>query len=617
MKQTIKVALVCKGVKNTENNKEIKLLNLYIPQPPSCDLEVITICSPDLNSNVIEQLAEFEPDIIFHYSLELGSFFQEFNNSINIKDREIIVVSDNHSIRDLFEVSNSYMVATHHDILKQKIGELDLIKSRPSKLYVAKTEDDLKYLKDRCFREAFGADTETNFLNPFVKDPEPKLLCYSLAWPTDDEEAWCIPTSEALIQSGNCLFNRETVMKYTEEIFFESLQPQFWHNFAYDGLALFELFKKKPKNFMADTMVLLNLYHYASKSAALKNNTHLIHLPAYKEPIKDWLEEQTKILSKRRKEAKGKAAKDAIEKKIYGYEDVPLNIIAPYAAMDALAVVRLINFLKANLPKSLWKFYYKIPHKVIQTANELACEGYTISRDRFLFSKIEFENQISETHKSAMSLIDKYIDDKANFNIVSSQQLGDILFNKDKLNLPVFHKTKKTKSASTDQKALDDLILFHPFIFKLSKLKKLLKLYSTYSYRGYSGVLNEGSRSYKRVGHWTINAQYKQTNRTARLGSTNFTQHHGVKKTGGPILTLPAQGSMVKHIFNPNVVSEAENVLYDKIVAKLSEADKLKIKQAEAFDISVNIKPDKNAAKKSKKLTQDEPNDNNLIDETE
>jgi len=178
------------------------------------------------------------------------------------------------------------------------------------------------------------------------------------------------------------------------------------------------------------------------------------------------------------------------------------------------------------------------------------------------------------------------------------------------LNLPVFHKTKKTKSASTDQKALDDLILFHPFIFKLSKLKKLLKLYSTYSYRGYKGVLNEGSRSYKRVGHWTINSQYKQTNRTARLGSTNFTQHHGITKTGGPILTLPAQGSMVKHIFNPNIVSEAENILFDKILAKLPEQDRLKIQKTEAFDISVIIKPDK-SSKKDKTILTEELNDNN------
>jgi hypothetical protein len=237
----------------------------------------------------------------------------------------------------------------------------------------------------------------------------------------------------------------------------------------------------------------------------------------------------------------------------------------------------------------------------------LACEGYTISRDRFLQAKLEYEKQIKATYADSITLIDSYIDDKDTFNIASGKQLGNILFNKDKLNLPVFNKTKK-KSPSTNQKALDDLILFHPFIFKLSKLKKLLKLYSTYSYRGYSGVLNEGSRSYKRIGHWTINAQYSQTNRTARLGSTNFSGHNGEKHKGGPILTLPSHGSMVKQYFCPNNVAEQENILYDKIVAKLSDADKLKISQALTFDISLTIKPSK-SKKKTKEVGVNEDSD--------
>jgi hypothetical protein len=229
-----------------------------------------------------------------------------------------------------------------------------------------------------------------------------------------------------------------------------------------------------------------------------------------------------------------------------------------------------------------------IPHKLILTANELAREGYVLSRDRFNFTKFSLERQISETYKEAYESVAEHVD--ANFNMGSNQQLAVLLFDKKKLNLPIFSKTKGG-AAATGQKALDDLMLFHPFIFKLSKLKKLQKLYSTYSYKGYAGVLNEGSRQYKRVGHWTMNAQYKQTNRTARLASSNFNMHHGIKKKGGNVLTLPAQGSMVKHYFNPNIVAEAENILYDKIVATLSDEDREKLRAAEIFDIAVETKP--------------------------
>jgi hypothetical protein len=607
MTATINVFILCNSQPELKETKQIQLLNQFIPRPPSCDINVITSCTSDFTSDITEQIAAVDADLIVNYGLELGLFFNELETTYIINNKQIAIITDNHSINSLF-YTDKFMYSNLFDIIKKKIEDIDLVKSRPSKLFVAKTEADLIYLRDRCFKEPFGADTETSFLNAFIKSPAPKLLCYSLAWLSDEEEAWCIPTSDALIASGNCTFTKETVLKYTEQIFFESEQAQFWHNFAYDGLVLHELFNgRKPKNFMADTMVLLTLYHHANKSAALKENTHLIGLPAYKDPIKDWIKEQATIFSKKKKETKGKAAKEALGDRTYGFEDVPLDILAPYASMDALAVVRLVNFLKKNMDRTLWSFYYKIPHKVIITSNELACEGYTISRDRFLQAKLEYEKQIKATYADSITLIDSYIDDKDTFNIASGKQLGNILFNKDKLNLPVFNKTKK-KSPSTNQKALDDLILFHPFIFKLSKLKKLLKLYSTYSYRGYSGVLNEGSRSYKRIGHWTINAQYSQTNRTARLGSTNFSGHNGEKHKGGPILTLPSHGSMVKQYFCPNNVAEQENILYDKIVAKLSDADKLKISQALTFDISLTIKPSK-SKKKTKEVGVNEDSD--------
>lgn len=575
MNREITVALVCNISSDNQTHKIIRSLEEFVPTPPSCNLNVKTWCLTEENGQLIKELAEYKPDLIVHYGLGQGTFWPNHTQEVEliVKQMTVPLIQDNHDAQSLF-YSDKYMYTTLFDIIKAKVAQIDLVNSRPSKLRIARTEEDLIYLRDRCFKEPFGFDTETNFLNPFIIEPEPKLLCYSLAWLTDEEEGWCIPTSDALMKSGDCTFTKDTVMKYTEEILFNSPQGMFIHNAAYDLLVLHELFEgKQPKNFMADTMVLLNLYHHASKSAALKENTHLINLPAYKDPIKDWIDAQPK--------EKG-------TKRSLGYEDVPLEIIAPYAAMDAIAVIRLINFLKKNLAKTMWKFYYMIPHRLILTSNELACEGYVLSRDRFNFTKFSLEQQISQTYKEALETVKEHVTDT--FNIGSNQQLAVLLFDKKKLNLPVFTKTKGG-AAATGQKALDDLMLFHPFIFKLSKVKKLQKIYSTYSYKGYAGVLNEGSRQYRKVGHWTLNAQYKQTNRTARLASSNFNMHHGIKKKGGNVLTLPAQGSMVKHYFSPNIVAEAENILYDKIVAKLSDEDRAKLAAAEVFDIAVETKP--------------------------
>lgn len=574
MNRDVVVALICNIANEHSEHKVIKSLEEFIPNPPSCGLTVKTWCITEYSQAVNTELIEFNPDLIVHYGLGQGCFWPDVFQEVELIEKQKLVplLQAGQDVQELF-YSEKYLYTTFFDLIKAKVAEIDLVKSRPSKLYVARTKQDLDYLKDRCFKEPFGFDTETNFLNPFVKLPEPRLLCYSLAWLTDEEEGWCIPTTQSLLDSGNCLFDKKTVDSYTNDILFESPKGMFIHNAAYDLLVLHELFNgKQPKNFMADTMILLNLYHHASKSAALKENTHLIGLPAYKDPIKDWIEAQAKQSG-----TKG-----------LGYEDVPLEILAPYAAMDAIAVVRLMNFLRKNMDRSLWEFYYRIPHNLILTANELACEGYTISKDRFNYTKFSLETQIKTTYTDCIDSVKEHV--TSDFNIASGKQLATLLFDKKKLNLPIFNKTKKG-AAATNQKALDDLILFHPFIFQLAKLKKLQKLYSTYSYKGYSGVLNEGSKLFKRIGHWTINAQYKQINRTARLASSNFNLHHGIKKKGGNVLTLPGQGSMVKHYFNPNSVAEAENVLYDRIVSVLSVEDKAKLIAAEQQDISTETKP--------------------------
>ena len=583
MGQTVNIVLIINTPESNKDNKLIKDLETFIPLPPCCGINITTLCVTELTVAIMDIIEQNNPDLICHYGLGQSCFWPEHTTLVKIKNKDIPLILDNHDTNNLF-YGTKFIYTTHFEVIKAAIAKIDLIKSRPTKLFTARTLDDLKYIENRNSIEPFGFDTETNFLNPFIKEPEPLLLCYSTSWLSDEEEGWTIPISQTLLDSGNCLYTLKQAKEHVIKAVLESPQQSFIHNAAYDLLVFFELFDGlQPKNFTACTMLLLSLYHHANKSAALKENTHLIGLPSYKDPVKNWIETQNK--------------QKGISKKSLGYEDVPLEIISPYAAMDAIAVIRLVNFLRKNLSRSLWEFYFKVPHKILLTSNELACKGYTISRDRFNYTKFLLETQIREIYTKALDSVKEYTD--PNFNIGSPKQLGELLFDENKLNLPIFSKTTNGAPA-TNIKTLDDLILFHPFIFQLIKVKKLQKLYSTYSYKGYAGVLNEGSRKYKKTGNWTINAQYRQTNRTARLGSSNMNQHNGINKKGGNILVLPAQGSMIKQYFNPNIVSDAENILYQHIVSTLSDEDKKKLKDAEVYNLNTEIKPQKE--KKAKKV---------------
>ena len=534
----------------SSKTEKTEALTSYIPKT-SCDANVIPLYVRTVDE-VVKYLSNptiDKPHLIIHYGMGNGCFW-ETDDFYGVS-----CITDDHTINELF-YTDKYLYTTFFDIIKEKVVAIDKKLSMPPKLFMAKTKADLEYIKNRCMTEPFGFDTETNFLNPFLTNPAPKLLCYSIAWLSDEDEGWCIPTNQKHIDELGTEYSLQESLDCAEQIFFESTQSMYIQNAIYDLLVLWELFGgRQPKNFAADTMLLLNMYHMASKSCSLENNVGLVGLPQYKNVAKDYL-----LAASGKKTLKGFA----------GFDSVPLEVIGPYAAMDAIAVVRLVNFLLPELGREQLMFYYKVPHQVLLTSLELCINGYQISRDRFNFTKLSVEELIVETYDVAKSLVAKHITPE--FNIGSGDQLAELLFNK--LKLPSTTKTEGGKAA-TSLKVLDDLILYHPFVFYLSKIKKLQKVYSSYV-KGYYNVLGSGSRVLKKTNSWTFNSQYKQINRTARLSSSNLFGYQGTTKKGGNVLTLPGQGSMVKHYFIPEPVVDLENALYQDILTELERTDPIK-----------------------------------------
>lgn len=558
-KKVIKVAIIFNCLKENAPEK-IKYLETFIPKT-SCPQEIKQYFGLDLTDLVVDQgLCLFDPHIIVHYGLGNGLLWESESLFVNA-----VTLFNNNTFAELLE---SVLYDEFFPTIKDAILKIDAIFSRPEKLFIAKTKEDLAYLRKRCFEEPFGFDTENNFLNPFIESPAPQMLCYSLAWLSDEHEGWCIPCNDNLIASGNCEFTKEESLKLAHDIFFESTQQKYCQNGGYDLIAIYELFGKHVIKFSADTMLLLNQYHNAVKSCALKNNTELVNLPSYKDPVKDWIEEANQKVKRGIK---------------LGWDAVPLDIIGPYAAMDAIAVVRLMNFLFVNLEKSQWEFYKALPHKIMMLGNELSEEGYEISRDRYVLSKISLEKEVKAAYDEVINSVKNYTN--ADFNVNSPDQLGELLF--VKLKLPILGKTK-TKEPSTDIKVLDNLILFHPSIFKIIKFKKLNKLYTSYV-MGYQGSLGRGSRHKTTGSRWVFNSSMKQINRTARLSASNMVTQEK-KGKGGNILVLPAAGSYVKHYFQPKEVVKLENELYEMILQADSAANDT-IKAAMAYDIKTYIKP--------------------------
>jgi DNA polymerase I len=151
--------------------------------------------------------------------------------------------------------------------------------------------------------------------------------------------------------------------------------------------------------------------------------------------------------------------------------DIPIEIVSDYACEDADAALRLKKILVDELEKdAMSHLCYDIEFPLVSVLFEMESNGVLI--DTKLLKKIS-----RELEKSLITLeseIHELAGEK--FNINSTKQLQDILFNKLKL-----VSGKKTKTGqSTDVSVLEDLKSQHPVAEKLLEYRQNTKLKSTY-----------------------------------------------------------------------------------------------------------------------------------------
>ncbi|MCX8009940.1 MAG: DNA polymerase I [Ignavibacteria bacterium] len=184
--------------------------------------------------------------------------------------------------------------------------------------------------------------------------------------------------------------------------------------------------------------------------------------------------------------------------------NVPINDLKIYSCEDADITFQLYEKLKSELEeKKLINLCNEIEFPLVKTLSEMELRGVYINIDDLNDLSLELEKQISNIEAKIYELANE------KFNVNSTKQLQEILFNKLKL-----EPTKKTKTGySTDVQSLEQMRFAHPIIEHLINYRQLVKLKSTYV-DALPELIN------KRTGR--IHTNYNQTiTSTGRLSSSD------------------------------------------------------------------------------------------------
>ena len=243
-----------------------------------------------------------------------------------------------------------------------------------------------------------------------------------------------------------------------------------------------------PKNFMFDLKVAGYLLNSTTNLYSIKDLTEAYLNKNFDDYIDDKKEKQEQMtLFSEMEESNGKD-----------------NKIDEISVANAYFVSKLHEVIKKELEShGMLELFFNIEMPVMEVLADMQYQGIYVEKDEL----IEFGNEL----KKGLEKLTKEIYELAEetFNINSTKQLGEILF--EKLKLPV---VKKTKSGySTDVDTLEKIKTTHPIIEKILEYRQLMKLNSTYV-DGMIPCINEKTKRIHSTFHQTVTA-------TGRISSTD------------------------------------------------------------------------------------------------
>ena len=153
--------------------------------------------------------------------------------------------------------------------------------------------------------------------------------------------------------------------------------------------------------------------------------------------------------------------------------EVPVELVKEYAAEDADITLQLYEKLLPLLKENgVEKLFYEIEMPLVPVLSRMEANGVRIDTENLQQISEEFGREIHKIEEDIYELAG------APFNIASPKQLGEVLFER----LKIDEKAKKTKTGqyATGEDVLQKLSHKHPIIQKILDYRSLTKLKSTY-----------------------------------------------------------------------------------------------------------------------------------------
>ena len=292
-------------------------------------------------------------------------------------------------------------------------------------------------LKDKSL---ISVDTETNSLYPVEADLVGISFCYAPNY------ACYIPLKHS---SEKCL-DTNIVLKKIKKILEDKSIKKIGQNIKFDNIIL------KKYNINAEPLEDTMLASYTLDAGVNRHNLD--------------------TLSELHLDHKTITFKDLVGtgKKKITFLDVDLKKATEYAGEDADVTFRLYEILKDRLDKEkLNKIYELFEKPLIKILSDMEINGIKVDRDYLKELSKKFENKIKKIEKEIYSLA------KKEFNIASTKQLGEIIYNE--LKISNLKKTKKG-SLATSAAILEDLAFKgHKFPSLVLEWRQLSKLKNTYT----------------------------------------------------------------------------------------------------------------------------------------
>ena len=415
-------------------SKALATINLEVPV--EFDEEELKAKEPDLPA----LMALFE-------ELEFRTFAKRFLDDYKKTHDSVPVVetpAPKHISPDLFS-SETPSASGQFDLFNQgeNTGDLlafsdkDSAKTMKHDYKLVETEEEIKALVELLSKQKqFVFDTETTNNDVYLAD----LVGVSFA--IKDHEAWYLPmpaereACQKKLELLRPLFESENILKIGQ-------------NLKYD-ISMLAQYDISVRGKMFDTM----LAHYLIEPEQRHNMDYLaeVYLNYITIPIEDLI-------------GKGRQQKTMRE--------VPLELVKEYAAEDADITLQLYEKLLPLLKENgVEKLFYEIEMPLVPVLSRMEANGVKIDTENLHQISEEFGREIHKIEEEIYELA------SAPFNIASPKQLGEILFEK----LKIDEKAKKTKTGqyATGEEVLQKLLHKHPIIQMILDYRSFTKLKSTY-----------------------------------------------------------------------------------------------------------------------------------------